>query len=224
VREEWFLPHFEFRFPASGNVTYREVQVELRQALEPWHVLGEEPTAGGIARYVDSSLERIQVKVSGMTDPRHVVLCNGRRLPLRPTGTNGEFIAGVRFRAWQPSACLHPTIGVHVPLVLDVFDTWAGRSIGGCTYHAAHPGGRSYDRLPVNASEAEGRRAARFSPIGHTPGLMQVPAAEQSAEFPFTLDLRQPVPSTGAAKNEPPLNEPGILAPEGRRAVMEQLG
>ena len=143
--------------------------MELRQAIEPWHVLGEEMTSSGTARYVDSSLERIQVKLNGLTDTRHILVCNGNRIPLRSTGKKGEYVAGVRYRAWQPYSALHPTIGADVPLVFDVVDTWNGRSVGGCTYHVAHPGGRSYDVFPVNAYEAESRRISRFWNYGHTP-------------------------------------------------------
>ena len=166
----WFAPHFEFRYPVFGRVSHMGIEVEIRQATEPWYVLGEEPGAGGTARYVDSSVERVQVKVGGLTGERYIVTCNGRRVPLHFTGTQGEFVAGVRYRAWQPPSCLHPTIPVHTPLVFDIVDTWAGRSVGGCTYHVSHPGGRSYDTFPVNANEAEARRAARFFPFGHTPG------------------------------------------------------
>jgi uncharacterized protein (DUF2126 family) len=187
----WFDPHVEFRFPYCGAITRRGVHVELRQALEPWHVLGEEPGAGGAVRYVDSSVERLQVKVAGMTDPRHVVSCNGRRVPLQPTGTSGEFVAAVRYRAWQPPSCLHPTISVHAPLVFDIVDTWNAKSIGGCVYHVSHPGGRSYETFPVNAYEAESRRLSRFFDIGHTPGSIPLPPEERNAEFPFTLDLRR---------------------------------
>jgi uncharacterized protein (DUF2126 family)/transglutaminase-like putative cysteine protease len=189
--QEWFAPHFEFKFPLVGEVTRRDIQLELRQAIEPWHVLGEEPAGGGTVRHVDSSLERLQVKVRGMTDPRHVLACNGRRVPLHPTGTPGEFVAGVRFRAWQPPSCLHPTIGVHSPLVFDLLDTWNDRSIGGCAWHVAHPGGRNFERFPVNAYEAEGRRVSRFFPMGHTGGPLAIPPEEANRDYPLTLDLRR---------------------------------
>ncbi len=188
---DWFAPHFEFRFPQFGDLEVKNIGLELRQALEPWHVLGEEGGVGSTVRYVDSSVERVQIKAKGLIDQRHVIAVGGRAIPLHPTGTNGEYIAGVRYRAWQPPNCLHPTIGIHAPLVFDIVDTWNGRSLGGCTYHVAHPGGRNYDTFPVNSFEAESRRLARFFRLGHTPGPMSVTPSEPNPDFPFTLDLRR---------------------------------
>ncbi|MEZ6087479.1 MAG: transglutaminase family protein [Pirellulaceae bacterium] len=187
---EWFGSHHEFRFPIIGEFAQRSIHVELRKAIEPWYVLGEEATGGGTARYVDSSVERLQVKVSGMTNSRHVLTCNGRRLPLHPTGVEGQFVAGVRYRAWQPPSCLHPTIPVDSPLVFDLIDSWNHRAIGGCQYHVSAPTGLNSPTFPVNAFEAESRRAARFFRIGHTGGRTVVPQRECNAEFPMTLDLR----------------------------------
>jgi uncharacterized protein (DUF2126 family) len=188
---EWFAPHFEFRFPIVGELTAKGVHMTLRHALEPWHVMGEEGSAGGTVRYVDSSMERIEVKVTGLVDTRHRVTVNGMALPLQPTGRVGEYVAGVRYRAWQVPSALHPTIGVHVPLTFDLVDTWIGRSLGGGQYHVSHPGGMSYDSFPVNANAAQSRRQSRFLPMNHTPGAMQVAEPQRSLEFPFTLDLRR---------------------------------
>jgi uncharacterized protein (DUF2126 family) len=211
---EWLAPFFEFRFPSYGTVRIGEVEIELRAAIEPWHVLGEEVSNTGAARFVDSSVERLQVKAIGLTDERHVLSCNGRRVPLGATATQGESVAGVRYRAWHPPSALHPTIGVHSPLVFDLIDTWNGRAVGGCTYHVIHPGGRSYAIFPVNAYEAETRRVSRFWAHGHTPGILEPPpdfasyeqffqqghppgpmappAEERNREYPNTLDLRRP--------------------------------
>jgi len=210
---DWFDPFFEFRFPRYGTVQIDDIELELRFAIEPWHVLGEEVTSQGTARFVDSSVERLQLHVTGLTEGRHVIACNGRRLPLRKTARQDEFVVGVRYRAWQPPSALHPTIKPHAPLVFDVIDSWNGRSIGGCSYHVSHPGGRSYEDFPVNALTAEARRGALFTVTEHTPeplqpqpefsrlgkffphgtppGPMAPPPAEPDYEFPYTLDLRR---------------------------------
>jgi uncharacterized protein (DUF2126 family)/transglutaminase-like putative cysteine protease len=212
---EWLAPFEEFRFPHYGNLDIGDINLELRWAIEPWHVLGEEISSFGTSRYVDSSVERLQVKLTGLTPERYVLACNGRRVPLRSTGRHGEYVAGVRYRAWQPPSALHPRIGVQAPLVFDLIDTWNGRSVGGCTYHVSHPGGRSYDTLPVNAFEAEARRVNRFWDFGHTPSVippladydsireffpnqqpprpMAPPPEEPTDEYPHTLDLRRPM-------------------------------
>jgi uncharacterized protein (DUF2126 family)/transglutaminase-like putative cysteine protease len=193
--EKWFTSHLEFRFPKIGSIAAEGVDLELRQALEPWNVLAEETTSGRTVRSVDSSLERIQVKVSGFTtESRYVVACNGRKVPLHPTGLPGEAVAGVRYRARKLSAALHPTVPVHAPLVFDIIDLWTERSIGRCTYHAGPPDGRMYTGRPVNAAEAEGRRQERFQKSGQTHGQMLAPEEETNPIFPMTLDLRFPGP------------------------------
>ncbi|MCK6488629.1 MAG: transglutaminase family protein, partial [Planctomycetes bacterium] len=187
----WFAPHREFRFPRQGAVVVDGVELELRQAIEHWHVLGEEGSANGTARYVDSSVERLQVRLSGATPGRHVVTVNGVPCPLHATGTGGEYVCGVRYRAWCPPSCLHPTVGVHAPLVFDVVDRWNARALFGCTYHVSHPGGLAYEVRPVNANAAETRRQSRFVPFGLTPGERPIGDVPIDADFPFTLDLRR---------------------------------
>ncbi|MEO5843989.1 MAG: transglutaminase family protein [Caldimonas sp.] len=188
----WFAAHRDFRFPLLGDFSASGVAVELRMALEPWHVLGEESGAGGTARYVDSTVERIELHVRGLVGDRHLIACNGRRLPLQPTGTPGEYVAAVRYRAWTAPSSMHPTIAAHVPLVFDLVDTWMNRSLGGCQYHVAHPGGINYTTFPINAYEAEARRLARFFRTGHSPGTLILPREAVNPDFPHTLDLRRP--------------------------------
>ncbi|WP_424192866.1 DUF2126 domain-containing protein [Ampullimonas aquatilis] len=200
IEDSWFASFIEFRFPRYGTASYDGITLELRQAIEPWHVLGEEMSGSGTSRYVDSSVERMQLKVNGMTAgvsvgngsaaSRYAVTCNGRPVPLAPTGVPGEYVAGIRFRAWAPPSALHPTIGIHAPLVFDLVDTWSNKSLGGCTYHVVHPGGRSYEDFPINANAAEARRFARFTTHNHTPGEMHVTPEPKNPSYPYTLDLR----------------------------------
>ncbi len=194
-KDEWFLPHYEFRFPQHGTLLHEGIEIELRHALEPWPVLGEEAAIGGTSRFVDSSMERMQIKARGLTPGRHFITVGGRRLPLRGTlssgGVRDEFVAGLRYRAWQPAACLHPTIAVHTPLVFDLFDDWNKRAVAGCTYHVMHPAGRSYDSFPVNSYEAEARRLSRFAPYGHTPSVYWPADEPPNPDYPCTLDLRR---------------------------------
>jgi len=198
----WLLPFVEFRFPRIGLTMISGVELELRGAIEPWHVLAEETTAGGTARYVDSSIERLQVAVKGFVPERHLLTCNGRPVPLTATGTPGSYVAGVRYKAWKPWSALHPSLDVDSPLSFDLIDRASRFSLGGATYHVVHPGGRAYSRPPVNALEAEARRSRRFEPRGHTTGVIDIEALEaeplrRSAsvdEYPLTLDLRRHVP------------------------------
>ena len=189
---EWFAAQLEFRFPFCGEVEADGVKLELRQALEPWHVMGEQGAIGGTVRFVDSSVERLQVRLETDNPARYTVTCNQRPVPLKPAGSNGQSVAGVRFKAWQPASGMHPVMPVHAPLVFDIYDNWTGRAIGGCTYHVAHPGGRNYETFPVNGNEAEARRLARFVPHNYTPGGYPLRPEKPADEFPLTLDLRRP--------------------------------
>jgi uncharacterized protein (DUF2126 family) len=188
----WFAAQLEFRFPFCGEVEYEGVHLELRQALEPWHVMGEQGAIGGTVRFVDSSVERLQVKLEGINPERYALTCNRRPVPLRKTDTAGTAVAGVRYKAWQPASGLHPTLPVNTPLVFDIYDRWTQRPVGGCVYHVAHPGGRSYDTFPVNGNEAEARRLARFVPQNYTTGGYALREEKPADEFPLTLDLRRP--------------------------------
>lgn len=187
----WFESFYHFRFPFLGKIQINDIQIELRLALEPWNVLGEESSSWGTSRYVDSSAERLQIKVFGLTNTRYMITCNGKYLPLQKTDINGEYVAGIKYKAWNPESSLHPTIPSHSPIVIDIIDLWNLCSIGGCVYHVTHPGGTNYITFPINSNEAESRRISRFYPYGHIPGKKIIPVETVNPEFPYTLDLRK---------------------------------
>ncbi|MDA0772803.1 MAG: transglutaminase family protein [Cyanobacteria bacterium] len=192
LNAEHYRSHFEFRFPFYGKLSYNDINIELRYAIEPWHVLGEEAAAGGTARYVDSSLERLQVEVNGLVDPRYIICCNQRKLPLVASGKEGHYVAGIRYRAWQPYSGLHPSIPVQTPLIFDIVDTVNMRAVAGCSYHVSNPSGKNSTDFPINAREAEARRSSRFFNTGHNPGIIdKIPEEEINPSFPSTLDLRR---------------------------------
>lgn len=190
LKPEWFAPFFAFRFPEYGRVQIAGTSLSLRAALEPWPVMGEEPAGGSVSRSVDATVERVQLAVTGLNEGRRIVTCNGRRVPLAPTSDAGLLVAGVRFKAWSQPSSLHPKLTVNAPLVFDVIDIAQAKSLGGCTYHVAHPGGRNHETFPVNENEASGRVLARFEEMGHSPGKLTVAELEKNPEFPHTLDLR----------------------------------
>ncbi|MEL6110467.1 MAG: transglutaminase family protein, partial [Planctomycetota bacterium] len=191
---EWYVPQFEFRFPKIGDFFVQDLRMELRSAIEPWYLMGEEPSSGGTARFVDSSLEKLQVRIDGYDPRRHALLCNGHRIPMHATDIADSRVAGIKYRAWQPPRCLHPTIGVNVPLQFDIVDLATSHSLGGCRYFTADPSGRAHEVFPINANEAESRRSARFQTGTLTGGRMQIPPLpppDPECDYPITYDLRR---------------------------------
>ncbi len=216
--KNWLDVFLDFRFPIIGEVNIKGINLTLRAGIEPWIVLGEEMSSSGTARYVDSSIERLEVMVEDFNDERYHLLCNSCAVPLVKTAYQSKYIAAIRYKAWAPHSALHPTIGVNTPLVFDIYDTWNNRSIGGCTYHVMHPGGRNYETFPVNTLEAESRRITRFWEFNHSPKTQSIITNQEvifgeqnnyvtthneikenisiktipvSQEFPHTLDLRR---------------------------------
>jgi uncharacterized protein (DUF2126 family) len=199
---EGYRPFVDMRCPLVGAVVAGDVRLELRNAIEPWNVLGEETTATGTARYVDSSVERVEILADGLVPERHRVLVNGQALPLVPTGKAGQYVGGVRFRAWAPPHSLHPHLGIHHPLRFDVLDTWGKRSLGACAYHVWHPEGRAFDTPPLTRFEAAARRAQRFTVEPALPWPVRPVPSSAHPDAPYTLDLRRypvdrPVPKPG---------------------------
>ena len=202
--DKWFSTHLEFRFPKIGSITADGIQLELRQALEPWNVLAEETNSGRTGRTVDTSLERMQVKLTGVTtESRYLVTCNGRRVPLRPVGESGQAVGGIRYRARRLSNTLHPTIPVHTPLVFELVDTFKERSVAHCTYYAGPPDGSEHKTRPSSVAEANDRRLQRFQTSIPSPESIAIPAEENNPTFPMTLDLRWPAPKDDARQNLP---------------------
>ena len=198
----WLEPFLEFRFPVLGDVRIGETSLKVRTAIEPWHVLGEELGSGGTARYVDSSVERIQVRLTDLNTDRYILLCNQVEVPLQCTGKIGEYVAGIRYKAWNPPSALHPTVQPDVPLTFDLYDLWNERSVGGCTYHVTHPGGRSYDTFPVNSLEAESRRVNRFWEYNHSVQKTEqiVPQAATAEAGRYLTDAYTPPPTIEVKK------------------------
>jgi uncharacterized protein (DUF2126 family) len=186
-----YRPFVELRCPVAGSLQAGDVFLEVRNALEPWPVLGEQMTASGTSRFVDSSVERIEVRVEGLVPERHRILVNGHALPLHPTPTKGEYVAGVRFRAWAPPQSLQAHLGIHHPIHFDVLDTWGKRSLGACAYHVWHPEGRAYDTPPLTRFEATARRAQRFTQAGPLAWPVEAVPAAPHPDTPHTLDLRR---------------------------------
>ncbi|MFN3193270.1 MAG: DUF2126 domain-containing protein [Aureliella sp.] len=197
INADWFAAHFEFRFPSIGTVHRDGVQLSLRTAIEPWYVMGEEPGSSGTTRFVDSSVERVEVKLDNFDPTQLALICNGYRVPVHAMSQPGTFVAGIRFRAWQPPRCLHPTIGIHAPLHFELVELSRLKSIGGCTYYVVDPAGRGTDRFPINSLEAESRRGARFDARALTGGfidLPNIPAPSLDFSYPITMDMLKLAP------------------------------
>ncbi|HEY1555651.1 MAG TPA: transglutaminase family protein [Kofleriaceae bacterium] len=203
-----FEPFVELRCPLAGTLAVGDAALELRNAIEPWHVLGEEATQTGTARYVDSSVERVELRARGLDPERYAIAVNDVIVPMRAVAGRDLRVAGVRFRAWCPPHALHPHLGLHHPLHLAIVDKWAERGVAGGAYHVWHPEGRAFDTPPLTRVEAAARRAQRFTREGPPPWPLRAREVEPHPEQPYTLDLRRVDPGRPMPRAEDWPTEP----------------
>jgi len=201
LQASWFTAWWERRFPQYGTVSLLDNplrRLELRAALEPWPVIGT-MDGGGASRPVDNSMERIQVMLTGAVGDRpqrealgdrYAVLCNGHRVPMRSTGTAGDYVGGVRFRARSTQTAPHPALAPHAPLVFQVLDTWQQTFLGGAIYHVQPPSGEPDQTLPESFEEARSRLTERFVPLQRGTFPDTIPPLILHPDTPMTLDLR----------------------------------
>ena len=206
VQADWFAPFLDRRFPTLGEVAMGDVRMAIRTAHEPWPVLAEEAVAGVVTRFIDAANQRVQVELTGLTPTHHILVCNGRRVPLQPTRTRGRFLAGVRYKAWNPPSSLHPTLWPVYSLVFDLLDARTGEVLGGCTWFPARPSLVGFSAAPAPVASGEPERephyrpqaavlppwspGGRFLPFGSGARKMPVPEAPWAgSRYKQVLDL-----------------------------------